>query len=239
MRKIRQRNLLIIFSLLIAASVAYAAVIGVLTLTGTGTIGDVPPVSQVEFLARDGTRTVRASDITDFDGSLNTPAVPISPSDIVIDGDTVTFSNLAFPAQSTTSPMQGVRVNLRAMNRGDIPVDIAAPVTDMTITFPGVIVNGAPLYIRNNGNVRTSNNPMLADVNLSQFFGFTGDFNNNPGLVGPGLAPNDFRDFTFGLVMQAGTGMTNFGNAMGVLGVPGLALADATFSFSVTLDVEY
>jgi len=230
-----KKALLIALSLVVAISIAYAAVTGVLTIQGNGTLGDV---SAMEFLAANGSTTVSPIDITVDDD--DDTGFFLSPSQIVIDGETITFNDISFPTVPGTDDV-GFVVDFLLNNAGSTDVDVSAAVTNMEITLD----NG--LILRKIGDNLSSNNPeLMAAMNdvgdgfcPTDFIEFNGDaITAIPGgnTYYAGLAPTPF---TFGLNLPTDA-ETDFGTATeNIAGeAAGHSLADATFTFSITFDYD-
>ncbi|MCL2081681.1 MAG: hypothetical protein FWH04_00345 [Oscillospiraceae bacterium] len=229
--KFRNRKaLLIALSLVLAASVAYAAAAGVLTIGGTGTLGDVV---NLEFISTSGNTSVVAGDI-------DTKDVVLDPSQIVMDGNTMTISDINFSdidVAEATNPGDDApyfTVDFRVINVGSTNASILAPVNELVLTLE----DGTTFTY--DGTDTVSSNPIFNDagneIKLDDYIDFIGNWNaiNGASVAAGTVVPSGTGVYQFGMELSE-EAETNF--AADTAG-KGLAktLAAATFTFTSVAD---
>ena len=244
----KQKTLLIAFSLILAVSIAYAAVVGTLTIGGNGTLGEV---ATLEFRGVGGNHTVAAADLKGDVGVL--------PSQVTITEDLITISGIVFPDIDAgdgddEDEEPGFTLDFLVYNSGGSPATLAAPnkslvltlANDVTVTYNGTNTVVSDFRYNEGGG-----------IDLTDYFDFVGTWflvSGDDIAVGEWLGVDDYEEpteissgtyavsmenpLTFGLKL-AEKAETGFGEATG-LKVPGspLSLAGATFTFTSELNYE-
>lgn len=137
MRKINKKTLIIALATILAVSVAYAAMVGVLTFAGTGVLGEAPQLEiRDTMIGRPVMTTVPDRLIT------ISPLAPegVTAGTVVVSSDaqTMTFTGFALPFEGSS-----ITVDFAVLNVGDTDQSTAdVLITDITIDVGGGFVLG-------------------------------------------------------------------------------------------------
>lgn len=215
-----KKTLFIALSVVLALSIAYAAIAGVLTIEGNGTLGDVV---SLEFTPANGVAVLQEDiAITDTEDT----GFALLPSQISVDGDTITFTDINFPDPDPDAVVSFL-ADFLLYNSGGTDATVSAAVTNIEVTLDdGVTV------IRNLAGETSSTNPQLSGINVLTYLNFVGNYGTIiEGDIDAGVA----NAFNFG-VNLAQDADTTFGVATAAVGE--FTLAGASFTFSITFDYE-
>lgn len=245
----KQKFLLTALALVVAASVAYAAAAGVLTINGSGTLGEAV---QLEFFNAAGTgKDVAAPDIT-----LGA-ATQLSPADIVINTELITVSNIRFAnfegadgaAAGNTGAATTAEIAFTVRNVGTTDAIIAGtPSDDVNVTrridFDTDIPGGLWIEKVNDGPITSNNAEFASRLNASTWV-----FEQALAITAAGIDNDDEILAGQTLSWDLNVAFANLGGSPGTAGAatdfPELAppfddvtLSGASFSFTKTLNYE-